>query len=242
MNERRNNYMKKIGLIGGMSWESTELYYRNINNEIKKLMGGHHSAKLVLESVDFEEIKNYQHDNDWDAATDVLVECARNLEKAGAGFVLICTNTMHKVAPAIADSVNIPLVHLADATAERIKESGFDTVGFIGTKFSMEDSFYIGRLKEKYGLTVEIPNQNDRSYIHNVIYDELCLGKVLDSSRNEYLRIMQDLYSRGVDCIIEGCTEIVMLVDQSHTDIPLLDTTMIHAQEAAKIAIEGFKK
>jgi aspartate racemase len=229
--------MKKIGLIGGMSWESTELYYRNINTEIKNILGGHHSAKLVLESVDFEIIKNYQHDNNWEAAATELVQCAKNLEKVGAEFVLICTNTMHKVAPEISESIEIPVIHLADATAERIKSSGFTRVGFLGTKFSMEDEFYVGRLRDKYGLTVEVPNEEDRKIIHNVIYDELCLGQVLESSRVEYLRIMDELHLRGVECIIEGCTEIVMLVDQTHTEIPLFDTTMIHAQEAAKIAV-----
>jgi len=228
--------MKKIGLIGGMSWESTELYYRNINSEVKKRLGGHHSAILALESVDFEEIKNYQHDNNWAAATQVLVECAKNLEKVGAEFILICTNTMHKTAPAVSDAIDVPVVHLADATAERIQQAGFSKVGFLGTKFSMEDSFYTGRLRDNYGLTVEVPNERDRNIIHKVIYDELCLGKINESSRDEYLRIMQDLYSSGVECIIEGCTEIVMLVDQSHTDIPLFDTTMIHAQEAAKLS------
>lgn len=220
-----------------MSWESTELYYRNINNEIKTILGGHHSAELVLESVNFEVIKNYQHDNNWEAAAEVLVKCAQNLERADAEFILICTNTMHKVADVIADSVSIPVVHLADATAEKLISNGYTSVGFLGTKFSMEDDFYVGRLREKYGLHVEIPNEVDRNYIHNVIYNELCLGKIVDSSREEYLRIMNDLYDSGVQCIIEGCTEIVMLVDQRHTEIPLFDTTMIHAQVAAQIAV-----
>ena len=228
--------VKKIGLIGGMSWESTELYYRNINTEIKRILGRHHSAKIVLESVDFEEIKNFQHNNDWESAADVLVQCAKNLESCGAEFVLICTNTMHKVAPAISNSIGIPVLHLADATAERIKASGYNKVGFLGTKFSMEDDFYIGRLKQEHGLIVEVPNAQDRNYIHKVIYDELCLGEIKDSSRKEYLRIMEDLHSRGAQCIIEGCTEIVLLVNQSHTTIPLFDTTMIHAEAAAKMS------
>lgn len=231
--------MKKIGLIGGMSWESTELYYRNINNEIKKLLGGHNSAELVMESVNFEIIKNYQHENNWEAAADVLVKCAKNLEMADAKFILICTNTMHKVADVIADSVSIPVVHLADATAEKIIEAGYKTVGFLGTRFSMEDDFYTGRLENKYGLNVRIPNQIDRQFIHKVIYEELCLGKILDSSRTEYLRIIKDLHDGGAQCVIEGCTEIVMLVDQTHTDIPLFDTTRIHAQVAAAMAVEN---
>lgn len=231
--------MKKIGLIGGMSWKSTELYYRNINNEIKKLLGGHHSAELILESVDFEVIKNYQYENNWEAAADVLVKCAQNLEKAEAQFLLICTNTMHKVADTIADSVSIPVVHLADATADRIIEAGYKNVGFLGTRFSMEDDFYTGRLEEKYGLNVRIPNRADRQIIHTVIYEELCLGKTLDSSRAQYLRIIDELCESGAECVIEGCTEIVMLVDQSHTDIPLFDTTTIHAQVAAKMSVAG---
>jgi len=228
--------MRKIGLIGGMSWESTELYYRNINSAVKQILGGHHSAELILESVDFEIIKTHQHRGDWDAAAAVLVQCARNLETAGAEFLLICTNTMHKVAPQVEASVNIPLLHLADATAKEIKKSGFSKVGFIGTKFSMEDDFYIGRLRDKYGLTVSTPAEADREFIHKVIYDELCLGHVLDASREEFVRIMQQMYSSGVECIVEGCTEIVMLVNQSHTDIPLFDTTMIHALEASRLA------
>jgi len=229
--------MKKIGLIGGMSWESTELYYRNINTEIKALLGNHHSATLALESVDFEVIKNFQHEGNWQAAAQILIRCAQNLEKVDAEFILICTNTMHKVADVVADSVAIPVVHLADATAEKIVEAGFTDVGFLGTKFSMEDDFYTGRLKDKYGLNIRIPNEADRNIVHQIIYDELCLGMVKDASRAEYLRIMTDLQSAGAQCIIEGCTEIVMLVNQTHTDIPLLDTTMIHAQLAAKMAV-----
>jgi len=229
--------MKKIGLIGGMSWESTELYYRHINTEIKSLLGGHHSAELVLESVNFEVIKHLQHDGDWQAAAKILSRCAQNLENSGAAFILICTNTMHKVADAVAESVSIPVVHLADTTAKKIVEAGYSHVGFLGTKFSMEDDFYTGRLKEHFGLTVSIPNEADRNFVHQVIYDELCLGVVSEGSRSEYLRIMQGLSDAGAQCVIEGCTEIVMLVNQTHTHIPLFDTTMIHAQEAAKLAV-----
>jgi aspartate racemase len=228
--------MKKMGLIGGMSWESTELYYRNINTEIKNLLGGHHSARLVLESVDFQEVKDMQHRGDWEGAAKALIDCAKNLEKSEADFIMICTNTMHKVAPQISEAVKIPIIHLADATAENIIEAGYTKVGFLGTKFSMEDDFYIGRLKDKYNLEVFVPNEKDRNIVHDVIYDQLCLGEVLVESRIEYLRIMDELHNRGVECIIEGCTEIVMLVDQNHTDIPLFDTTAIHAQKAAQIA------
>ena len=228
--------MKKMGLIGGMSWESTELYYRNINTEIKNILGGHHSARMILESVDFHDIKEMQHRGEWEAAAEALVECAKNLEKSGADFIMICTNTMHKVAPTISEAVTIPIIHLADATAEKIIEAGHSTVGFLGTKFSMEDDFYIGRLREKYNLEVFVPDEKDRNIVHDVIYNQLCLGDVRVESRIEYLRIMDELHNRGAECIIEGCTEIVMLVDQSHTNIPLFDTTMIHAQKGALLA------
>jgi len=228
--------MKKMGLIGGMSWESTELYYRNINTEIKNILGGHHSARMILESVDFHDIKEMQHRGEWEAAAEALVECAKNLEKSGADFIMICTNTMHKVAPTISEAVTIPIIHLADATAEKIIEAGHSTVGFLGTKFSMEDDFYIGRLREKYNLEVFVPDEKDRNIVHDVIYNQLCLGDVRVESRTEYLRIMDELHNRGAECIIEGCTEIVMLVDQSHTNIPLFDTTVIHAQKGALLA------
>ena len=228
--------MKKMGLIGGMSWESTELYYRNINTEIKNILGGHHSARMILESVDFHDIKEMQHRGEWEAAAEALVECAKNLEKSGADFIMICTNTMHKVAPTISEAVTIPIIHLADATAEKIIEAGHSTVGFLGTKFSMEDDFYIGRLREKYNLEVFVPDEKDRNIVHDVIYNQLCLGDVRVESRIEYLRIMDELHNRGAECIIEGCTEIVMLVDQSHTNIPLFDTTVIHAQKGALLA------
>lgn len=229
--------MKKIGLIGGMSWESTELYYREINEAVKHRLGGHHSAKLVLESVDFHRVMEMQHAGDWQGTAEVLIECAKNLELSGADFLLICTNTMHKVAPEVIAAVNIPLLHLADATAERIVADGYKTVGFLGTKFSMEDNFYVGRLKEKYGLDVITPNKADRALVHQIIYNELCLGKVDDNSRLEFLRIINDLALSGAQCVIEGCTEIVLLVNQSHTDIKLYDTTAIHADMAVNLAL-----
>jgi len=229
--------MKKIGLIGGMSWESTELYYRSINNEIKKLLGGHHSAKLVLESVDFQIIKDMQFKGDWAGTAEILANCAKNLQNSGADFVLIGTNTMHKVAAEVSNAIDIPLIHLADATAERILKEGHSKVGFLGTKFSMEEDFYTGRLQEKYNLDVIIPESADREIVHDVIYNELCLGEIKDESRKAYLQIMNNLKDQGVECIIEGCTEIVLLVDQSHTDIKLFDTTEIHAQEAARLAV-----
>ncbi|MEM7030512.1 MAG: aspartate/glutamate racemase family protein [Chloroflexota bacterium] len=229
--------MKTIGLLGGMSWESTELYYRLINEGIKARLGGWHSAKIAMVSVDFHEIEEQQHAGDWDGAARILSTAAQNIEAAGADFLLICTNTMHKVAPQVQANINIPLLHLADATAERIKQAGIERVGLLGTNFTMEQDFYKGRLSEKYNLSVLIPDKADRDIVHRVIYDELCLGHVEDASRAEYLRIMQALQAKGAEAVIEGCTEIVMLVQQSHTDIPLFDTTAIHAEAAVQWAL-----
>lgn len=230
--------MKTIGLLGGMSWESTELYYRLINEGIKAQLGGLHSARIALVSVDFQEIEEMQHQGNWHAAGQTLAHAAQQVEAAGADFLLICTNTMHKVAPQIQDALSIPVLHLADATANRIKATGMKTIGLLGTNFTMEQDFYRGRLVEKHGLNVVVPKKADRDIVHNIIYDELCLGTVKDASRKEYLRIMEDLRARGAEGIIEGCTEIVMLVQQQHTDIPLFDTTSIHAQEAVLKAIK----
>jgi aspartate racemase len=229
--------MKTIGLLGGMSWESTELYYRLINEGVKAQLGGLHSARIAMVSVDFEEIEVMQHSGDWAGAGQALAQAARGVEAAGGDFLLICTNTMHKVAPQIQAAIDIPILHIADATAKRIKAAGMETIGLLGTNFTMEEDFYKGRLIEKHGLNVLVPPASDRALVHGVIYDELCLGRVEDDSRREYLRIMEDLRSRGAEGIIEGCTEIVMLVQQQHTDIPLFDTTSIHAEEAVMKAI-----
>jgi len=223
--------MKTIGLLGGMSWESTALYYKLINEGIKEKLGGLHSAKIALHSVDFAEIETMQHVGDWDGAAKALTKAAQNIEAAGADFLLICTNTMHKVAPQIQDGIDIPLLHLADATAKRIQDAGIKTIGLLGTNFTMEQDFYKGRL-EHHGLNVLVPNKEDRDIIHRVIYDELCLGQVEDTSRQEYLRIMNKLRDAAAEGVIEGCTEIVILVQQDHTDIPLFDTTRIHAEAA----------
>jgi aspartate racemase len=222
-----------------MSWESTELYYRLINQGVKACLGKLHSARIVLVSVDFQEIEEMQRSGDWERAGRVLAQAARQVEAAGADFLLICTNTMHKVAPQIQAAISIPILHLADATARRIKAAGLDTVGLLGTNFTMEQSFYKGRLVENHGLTVLVPPQADREIVHRVIYEELCLGQVKDATRQEYLRIMADLQAQGAQGIIEGCTEIVMLVQQQHTSIPLFDTTSIHAEEAV---IEALKE
>lgn len=229
--------MKTIGLLGGMSWESTELYYRWINEETKRALGGLHSAPIALVSVDFQEIEALQHRGDWAAAAKMLAGKARQVEAAGADFLLICTNTMHKVAAEVETAIGIPLLHIADATATRIKAAGTNTVGLLGTKFTMEQDFYRGRL-EQQGLNVLVPSKNDREIVHRVIYDELCLGDIRPSSREKLVRIIEQLHTAGAEGIIEGCTEIVMLVQQEHTKVPLFDTTAIHAQEAVARALQ----
>jgi aspartate racemase len=229
--------MKTIGLLGGMSWESTELYYRLINQGVKAKLGGLHSARIALVSVDFSDIEAMQMAGDWEAAGQALAQAARQVEAAGADFLLICTNTMHKVALQVQAAIGIPLLHVADATAERIKAAGMRTVGLLGTSFTMEQDFYKGRLVQQHGLDVLIPSKPDRDVVHRVIYDELCLGTVKDASRDAFLGIMADLHARGAQGIIEGCTEIVMLVQQEHTDIPLFDTTSIHAEAAVSEAL-----
>ena len=229
--------MKTIGLLGGMSWESTELYYRWINQGIKERLGGLHSAKIAMVSVDFQEIEHLQHAGDWDASGEILAKAGQQIEAAGADFLLICTNTMHKVAPQIEAAINIPILHLADATAARIKASGMKTIGLLGTNFTMEQDFYRGRLRDKHGLDVIIPAEADRQIVHRIIYEELVLGTVKDASRQKYLEIMEKMHAQGAEGIIEGCTEIVMLVQQQHTAIPLFDTTAIHAEEAVNKAL-----
>ena len=229
--------MKTIGLLGGMSWESSIGYYRAINEGIKKSLGGLHSAKIAMYSVDFDPIEKLQHDGDWEGTAKILTEAAIKVQSAGADFLLICTNTMHKVAPQIEESIDIPLLHIADATADVLVKKGIKTVGLLGTAFTMEQDFYKGRLSENYGLTVLTPNAEDRQTIHDVIYKELCLGKSLPASKAEYLRIIEFLAKQGAEAIILGCTEIGMLVDQTDTEIELLDTTYIHAQKAVECAI-----
>ncbi|HTX89993.1 MAG TPA: aspartate/glutamate racemase family protein [Anaerolineales bacterium] len=229
--------MKTIGMIGGMSWESSALYYRLVNEGIKEKLGGLHSARLVMASVDFHEIELLQRQNEWDRAGEALARVAREVESAGADFLVICTNTMHKVVPQIEQAISIPILHIADATAGRIKEKGFQTIGLLGTRFTMEQDFYAGRLSEKHGLRVLVPPPGDRQLVHRVIYEELVLGQVRDASRREFLRIIDGLKGQGAEGIIEGCTEIVMLVQQKHTDMPLFDTTTIHAEEAVRMAL-----
>lgn len=229
--------MKTIGLIGGMSWESTIPYYRQINQSIKEHLGGLHSAKVVLYSLDFHEVERLQHAGDWAAAGELLAGAARALELAGADFLVLCTNTMHKVAPTIEAAVRIPLFHIADPTAEAIKAAGLATVGLLGTRFTMEQAFYKDRLRERHGLQVLIPNPSDRDVIHRVIYEELCLGRIVEESRAEYRRIMADLVGQGAEGIVLGCTEISLLVGQQDSSVPLFDTTAIHACKAAEWAL-----
>lgn len=229
--------MKTIGLIGGMSWESTVGYYREINERVKTSLGGLHSAKLVLHSVDFDPIEKLQRSGNWADTAEILIEAAKSVESAGADFLLICTNTMHKVASEIERSINIPLLHIADATAQVLVEDGIKKVGLIGTAFTMEQAFYKSRLFEHYGLEVIIPNETDRKLVHDIIYNELCLGDIKDSSRQEYLRIVSDLSESGAEAVILACTEISMLISQQHTNIRLYDTTAIHAAKAVEWAI-----
>ena len=231
--------MKTIGLIGGMSWESTVPYYRTINETVKAQLGGLHSAKLVLVSVDFAEIEHLQKVGDWATAGQLLAAAALSLERAGADFMVLCTNTMHKVAPAIEAAVSIPFLHIADPTAQAIKESGVTTVGLLGTRFTMEQAFYKDRLSEQHGLRVLVPPSDARDTVHRVIYDELCLGQVRDDSRQAYRAIMAELVAQGAQAIILGCTEISLLVGAADASVPLFDTTAIHARSAALQALQA---
>ena len=229
--------MKTIGLIGGMSWESTVGYYQLINEGIKKSLGGLHSAKIILHSVDFDPIQKLQHKGDWEGTAEILSAAAVGLQAAGADFFLICTNTMHKVSPQVERAVEIPLLHIADATADYLSGKGIKTVGLLGTAFTMEDDFYKGILTDGYGLKVLVPDDADRKIVHDVIYQELCLGQFVESSKAEYLRIIAQLSSQGVEAVILGCTEIGMLVNQTDTHVELCDTTAVHAAKAVEYAI-----
>ena len=229
--------MKTIGLIGGMSWESTVPYYRLINEAVRARLGGLHSAKLVLHSVDFHEVERLQREGDWAQAGELMAGAARSLEAAGADFLVLCTNTMHKVAGSIESAVPIPLLHIADATGDAIRQAGHSTVGLLGTRFTMEEAFYRDRLRERHGLQVLVPDEADRGIVHRVIYEELCLGLVRPGSRAEYARILAGLAARGAQAVILGCTEISMLVGPGDSELPLFDTTAVHAQAAAVRAL-----
>ncbi|GIO64132.1 MULTISPECIES: aspartate/glutamate racemase family protein [Paenibacillus] len=230
--------MKVIGLIGGMSWESSALYYRMVNEEVRSRLGGLHSAKCLLYSVDFEEIERYQAEGAWGKAGEVLGQTARALEKGGADFIVICTNTMHKVIDDIQSKINIPILHIADATAAQIKESQIQTVGLLGTKYTMEQDFYKSRL-ELNGIQVIVPERDDREAVNKIIYEELCLGKIHQESRDYYKKVIQGLIESGAEGIILGCTEIGLLVKPEDAEVPLFDTTYIHACEAVNMSLKS---
>ena len=230
--------MKTIGLIGGMSWESSLEYYRIINEQVKEKLGGLHSAKSLMYSVDFDEIEKLQHQEKWDELAKIMIHAAKNLEKGGADFVLICTNTMHKMANEVQDNINIPLLHIADATAEIIRKKGLKRIGLLGTNFTMEKDFYKGRLIKKYGLDVIVPHKEDRQIIHRVIYQELCLGNIKKSSKEQYIKIINKLVADGAEAVILGCTEIPLLVKQEDVNVLLLDTTRIHAETAVEYSLK----
>nr|WP_145164876.1 aspartate/glutamate racemase family protein [Paenibacillus terrae] len=230
--------MKVIGLIGGMSWESSALYYRMVNEEVRSRLGGLHSAKCLLYSVDFEEIERYQAEGAWEKAGEVLGQTARALEKGGADFIVICTNTMHKVVDDIQSRIQIPILHIADATAAQIKESQIQTVGLLGTKYTMEQDFYKSRL-ELNGIQVIVPDRDAREAVNKIIYEELCLGRINQESRDYYKKVIQGLIESGAEGIILGCTEIGLLVKPEDAEVPLFDTTYIHACEAVNMSLKA---
>lgn len=228
--------MKTIGMLGGMSWESTASYYKAINESVKRQLGGLHSAKICMYSVDFAEIEKLQHQGRWDETADILSKAARGIEAGGADFLLICTNTMHKVAPQIESSLSIPLLHIADATGEKLVADGISKVGLLGTRFTMEQGFYKQRITDKFDIDVIVPNGDEQTMIHDIIYHELCLGVIEDDSRHQYLEVINALHQQGAEAIILGCTEIALLVQQEDTNVPLYDTTAIHAEAAVVLA------
>ena len=221
-----------------MSWESTATYYREINEGIKQNLGGLHSAKICLYSIDFDEIEKLQHTDDWDTAAMVLADGARKIEAGGADFLIVCTNTMHRVASEIEQAISIPLLHIADATALKLKDDNITRVGLLGTRFTMEHNFYKSRITELFGIEVLVPEPDERTLLHAVIYDELCLGKIENTSRQQCLEIISRLFARGAQAVILGCTEIALLISQDHTNIPLYDTTVIHANQAVSYALK----
>lgn len=224
-------------MIGGMSWESSLEYYRILNELAKEKLGGLSSAQCLMHSVNFGPIAELQHQNNWEELTNIMVSAGQKLEKGGADFIMICTNTMHKMADEVAAGVSIPLIHIADTTAEEIKRLGLKKVALLGTRFTMEQDFYKGRLAEKHGLEVITPVGEDLENVHRIIYKELCLGTILEDSKNEYLRIIEKLIEQGAEGIILGCTEIPLLVKQEDVSVPILDTTQLHAEAAMKFAV-----
>ncbi|HLZ56475.1 MAG TPA: aspartate/glutamate racemase family protein [Ktedonosporobacter sp.] len=229
--------MRTIGLIGGLSWESSIEYYRLINEAVRTQLGGLHSARSIMYSFDFEEIESLQHQGRWEEATRRMIDAAYSVQRGGADFLIICSNTMHKMAGAIQQAIDIPLLHIADATAEQIVAQGLKTIGLLGTKFTMEQDFYKGRLTQGYGLEVLTPDEHEQQIVHDVIYDELCQGVILESSRDAYRQIIANLISRGAKGIILGCTEITLLVKSEDSSVPLFDTTALHALAAVTYAL-----
>ena len=229
--------MKTIGLIAGMSWESSIEYYRIVNEMVKERLGGLHSAKCIMHSVDFAEVEPLQHDGRWVEAAEHMVRAAQSVEAAGADFLVLCTNTMHKTAAEIEKQTSIPFLHIVDATAQRIKTRNLKRVGLLGTRFTMEDDFYKGRLIDKHSLAVVVPSEGERQIVHQVIYDELCLGRIEAASKQKYIQIMDNLVNQGAEAIILGCTEIGMLVGPEDCQVPVFDTTRIHAEAAVELAV-----
>lgn len=231
--------MKTIGMLAGMSWESSVTYYQLVNTGIKNALGGFHCAKIAMVSVDFADYEKMQHDGDWDGIAAGLIQSARGVEAAGADFLLICTNTMHKVAPQIEEALSIPLLHIADATGVELSKGGHSRVGLLGTAFTMEQEFYKDRIKEKFSIDVLTPDSDDRKVIHDIIYNELIQGDIKSESRQRYLEIIKKLKAAGAEAIVLGCTEIPLLLQQQHCEIPLFDTTAIHAAAAITAALEN---
>jgi len=229
--------MKTIGMLGGMSWESTASYYKTINQGVKQKLGGLSSAEVCLYSVNFEEIEKLQHAGQWDETALILSKAAQSVEAGGADFLIICTNTMHKVAEQIQRNISIPLLHIADATAAKLVKKGITKAGLLGTRFTMEQDFYKDRLTERFGIEVVVPSSNDQTIVHNVIYDELCRGVINPDSKEQYLTIVKNLFEQGAQAVILGCTEIALLINQNDTSVPLYDTTEIHAEAAVNLAL-----
>ncbi|WP_148864084.1 aspartate/glutamate racemase family protein [Marinobacter fonticola] len=229
--------MKTIGLLGGMSWESTVSYYRALNEGVKQALGGLHSARIVMNSVDFADIEALQKSGDWPETARLLSKAAQSVEAGGADFLLIGTNTMHKVAPEIQAAISIPLLHIADATAEKLKADGVRHVGLLGTRYTMEQDFYKGPMRDRYEMDVLVPSDDEQAMIHHIIFEELCLGVIRDESRQRYLKCIDHLHERGAEAIVLGCTEIALLVGPEHTAVPLYDTAQIHAEEAVRLAL-----
>ena len=234
----RGSYLKTIGLIGGMSWESSLEYYRIINETVRSKLGSFHSAKCLMYSVDFEKIEVLQHENKWDELTDIMVEIAKKLKNAGADFIIICTNTMHKMAEDIEEKAQIKVLHIAEATGKEIIKRRIKKIGLLGTNFTMEQDFYKKVLKDSFNIEVIIPNESERGIIHKVIYDELCKGIISEESKNEYIKIINNLVLSGAEGIVLGCTEIPLLIKQEDVNIPIFDTTMIHSISAVEFALD----